>query len=157
MNSKLHRLKRSRLLIGWPIYRYRAKLAQSMFFQSDVRLLYISILIGIKKLFVSCNPTLTSYVFSALPTPNHRKTCIKHTFLIKKNIKKKSFTDLPTLFFPNCYWKRTFFFLGLARVKDAKQQATFFLQVASNIVHQIQTTSLRLTLFFRLTSSLSCF
>ena len=46
-----------------------------------------------KKLFVSCYPTLTrSYskkiptlkFFSALTTPNQRKTCIKHTFLTQK-------------------------------------------------------------------------
>ena len=48
-------------------------------------------------MFVSCNPTLTSFiqknpypkVFSALPTPNQRKTCIKHTFLNKKIMQKK--------------------------------------------------------------------
>ena len=50
-----------------------------------------------KKKFVSCNPTLTSFiqknrnpkVFSALPTPNQRKTCIKHTFLTKEIMQKK--------------------------------------------------------------------
>ena len=62
-----------------------------------------------KKLFVSCNPTLTSFyskknpypkVFIALPTPNQHETCIKHTFLTKKIMKKKNlFTNLPTLFF----------------------------------------------------------
>ena len=67
-----------------------------------------------KKLFVSCNPTLTSFyskktyskVFSALATPNQRKTCIKHTFLTKIIIKKKNFTDLPTLFFSDRYRKQ---------------------------------------------------
>ena len=46
------------------------------------------------KLFVSCNPTLTPFYskkyihqsfFSALPTPNQRKTCIKHIFGQKNN------------------------------------------------------------------------
>ena len=57
--------------------------------------------LGLKKLFVSCNPTLTSF-YPALPTPNQHKTCIKHTFLTKKIIppqKKKKITNLPTLFF----------------------------------------------------------
>ena len=60
-----------------------------------------------KKLFVSCNPTLTSFyqekslpkVFSAFSTPNQRKTCIKHKFLTKEIMPKKYFTDLPTLLF----------------------------------------------------------
>ena len=66
------------------------------------------ICLGLKKmLFVSCNPTPTSFsikknrypkVFSALPNPNQRKTCIKHTFLTKKIMPKKCFTDLSTLF-----------------------------------------------------------
>ena len=62
-----------------------------------------------KKLFVSYNPTLTSFfhqkeypypkVFSTLPAPNQRKTCIKQTFLTKKLTKKnKHFTDLPNIF-----------------------------------------------------------
>ena len=38
---------------------------------------------------------LYSKVFSTLPTPNQPKTCIKHTFLTKKIIKKKISTDLP--------------------------------------------------------------
>ena len=44
------------------------------------------------QVFIQKNPY--PKVFSALPTPNQRKTCIKHTFLTKKY-----FTDLPTLFF----------------------------------------------------------
>ena len=63
----------------------------------------------IKKLFVSCNHTLISFyfkktypsVFSALPTPDQRKTCIKHTFLTKKKNPPKYIlsTYLPYLFF----------------------------------------------------------
>ena len=57
-----------------------------------------------KKLFVSCNPTLTSFyskislpkVFTALQTPNQRKTCIKHTFLTKKIMQWKIFFYRPT-------------------------------------------------------------
>ena len=61
-----------------------------------------------KKLFVSCNPTLTSFysknpypkVFSALPTPNQHQTCIKHKFLTKEIMQKKIFfTNQPTLIF----------------------------------------------------------
>ena len=51
---------------------------------------------GLKKLFASCNPTLTSFytkkslprVFSALPIPNQHEICIKHTFLTTKKMQK---------------------------------------------------------------------
>ena len=77
-----------------------------------------------KKLFVSCNPTLTSFYqknpypkfFSALPTQNQCKTCIKHTFLTKKIMQK--FFFLPTYlpyFFSDRYTNtgNNIFFLAL--------------------------------------------
>ena len=72
-------------------------------------------------MFVSCNPTLTSLyskkslpkVFFHRPNSNQRKACIKHTFLTKKIMQKKDFTDLPTLFFSDRYRKQTIFVLGL--------------------------------------------
>ena len=90
-----------------------------------------------KKLFVSCNPypNKTSFyskkpypkVFSALPTPNQRKTCIKHTFLTKKIMQKKYFllTFLPD-FFSNRYRKQTisFFRPKVPSSPDAQTVAT---------------------------------
>ena len=48
------------------------------------------------QVFIFKNPY--AKVFSALPTPNQRKTCIKHTFLTKKIIQKKYI--LPTYPYP---------------------------------------------------------
>ena len=53
-------------------------------------------------------PPNCSYMFL---TPNQCKTCIKHTFLTKKIMQKKEkITNLPTLFFSDCYRKQTIFF-----------------------------------------------
>ena len=85
----------------------------------------------IKKLFVSYNHTLIIFYFkkpypsffSALPTPDQRKTCIKHTFLTKKkNPPKIYIIDLPTLFI---FWTVTgnkFFFLGLKEKPDRQHE-----------------------------------
>ena len=86
--------------------------------QADIRFLSV-IVRPKKKLFVSCNPTLTSFysknpypkVFSALPTPNQRKTCVKNIFLTKKIMQKKKITYLPTLcFFGPLQETNNFFF-----------------------------------------------
>ena len=53
-------------------------------------------------------------VFFCLPTPNQRKTCIKHTFLTKKIVRKYSFTDLPTLIIFRPLQETNNFFLGLS-------------------------------------------
>ena len=74
---------------------------------------------GLKKV-VSCNPTLTSFyskdpypkVFSAFPTPNQRKTYIKHTFLTNK-IMQKSFLPSYPNFFQTVTGNKQYFFLGL--------------------------------------------
>ena len=70
-------------------------------------------------MFVSCNPTLTSFfiqrnpypkVFICPPNSYQCKTCIKHTFLTKKIMQ---FFFLPTYlpyFFPDRYRKQTIFF-----------------------------------------------
>ena len=75
-----------------------------------------------KKMIVSCNPTLTSFysenpypkVFSTFPTPNQRKTCIKHTFLTKK-IMQEFFFYRPTypIFLRTVTGNKQFLFLGL--------------------------------------------
>ena len=77
-----------------------------------------------KKLFVSCNPTLTSFiqkntypkVFLPLPTPNQCKTCIKLTFLTKKKTKKKRRFYWPTypISFLTVTGNKQFIFLGLS-------------------------------------------
>ena len=62
---------------------------------------FVKVKLSLQKLLVSCNPSLTSFysknpypkVFSPLPTPNQRKTCIKHTFLPKRIIKKMFFSN----------------------------------------------------------------
>ena len=79
--------------------------------------------LGLKKLFVSCNPTLTSFysknpypeVFSALPTPNQRKTCTKHTFLTKKIMHFFFTFFLPTypISFQTVTGNKHYFFLAL--------------------------------------------
>ena len=54
-------------------------------------------------------------VFSALPTPNQRKTCKKYTFLTKKIMQIFFFTSLPTpYFFQTVTGNKQYFFLGLA-------------------------------------------
>ena len=60
------------------------------------------------KKFVSCNFVSCKFLLkkdsylnclSALPTPNHHKTCLKHTFFLKeKIIQKKREEYLPTIF-----------------------------------------------------------
>ena len=94
-----------------------------------------------KKLFVSCNPTLSSLqvfiqkiptlkFFAAVPTPNQRKTCIKHTFLAKKIMKKMIFllTHLP-LFFRTVTGNKQFLFLGLIVKAPSQLILNFFLMI----------------------------
>ena len=79
-----------------------------------------------KKLFVSCNPTLTSFYskkclplsFFHLPTPNQRKTWIKHTFLTKK-IMQKFFFYRPTypIYLRTVTGNKQFLFLGLTKLQ----------------------------------------
>ena len=52
-------------------------------------------------------------VFSALPTPNQRKTCIKHIFDPKNNAQKKNYWPTYPIFFSDRYRKQTISFLGL--------------------------------------------
>ena len=74
-----------------------------------------------KKLFVSCNPTVTSFYKKKKPTrkKNMHKTCIKHTFFTKKIIGKK-ITDLPSLyFFGPLQETQQLLFLGLMEIETS--------------------------------------
>ena len=64
------------------------------------------------KVFIQKNPY--PKVFSALPTPNQRKTCIKHTFLTKKIMQKKNYRPTYPIFFRTVTGNKLFIFLGLA-------------------------------------------
>ena len=65
-----------------------------------------------KQVFIQKNPY--PKVFSTLPTPNQRKTCIKHTFLTKKD-NRNIFHYRPTypIFFQTVTGNKQFLFLGL--------------------------------------------
>ena len=81
----------------------------------------------IKKMFSSCNPTLTSFLFKKIPTlkflppsqlPINVKTCIKHTLLTKKIMQFFPFYR-PT--YPICRisWKHIIFLRNLSLEADA--------------------------------------
>ena len=76
------------------------------------------------EMFVSCNPTLTSFYskkslllsFFALPTPNQRKTCMHkiHIFDQKNNPKNIFLPTYLPYFILDRYRKQTISFLGLS-------------------------------------------